>query len=67
MCDQRRWLTMKAELALVVLLCVGCTPAEIAIAEELTEEAILVEKDIFDPPSPLVKENQETSYKVGKP
>lgn len=48
---------MKSKAALHPIMMIGtmiatmisCTPAEVAIAEELTEEAVVVEKDLFGP------------------
>lgn len=55
--------------ALLATICTSCTPAEIAIAEELTEEAIIVEKDLFDPkpveqPCPTLPECPSDATKV---
>lgn len=36
----------------VIWLLTACTPREVAVMEELTEEAIIVEKQLFDPPNP---------------
>ncbi len=41
---------MKLMILLIIGTCLSCTPAEIAIAEEVTEEALEVEKDMLEGP-----------------
>ena len=41
---------MKLIFLLIIGTCLGCTPAEVAVAEELTEEALKVEEDLVNEP-----------------
>ena len=41
---------IKLKSILLAFIFVGCTPAEVLLVEELTEEAILVEKDLLGDP-----------------
>lgn len=56
---------MKHHISPIVLLigsfCVACTPAEVAVVEELTQEAVILEREIFEHPSQLPIESEETA------
>ena len=36
---------------LLAFIFTACNPVEIALIEEITEEAVIIEKDLFDKPS----------------
>lgn len=42
-------LTVKS--ILLAFLFTACNPVEIALIEEITEEAVIIEKDLFDKPT----------------
>lgn len=39
---------MKSIILFALCLCTGCNPAEICMIEAVTEEAVILEHDIFD-------------------
>jgi hypothetical protein len=39
---------MKSIIFFALCLCTGCNPAEISMIEAVTEEAIIIERDIFE-------------------
>jgi hypothetical protein len=45
---------LKTSLLFIICFLTGCNPAEIAIAEELTEEVLVFERDLMHPPQVVV-------------
>ena len=47
-------LAMKNILLFIICLLTGCNPAEISLIEAVTEEAVIIEHDIFEPQEKVI-------------
>ena len=53
---------MKSIIFFVLCLFTACTPAEVCLIESATEDALIIEKDLFQSKNASVKSNDEIKF-----
>lgn len=60
-------MNIKYIILILAFIITSCTPAELAIAEAVTEEALIIEEDLVNPPSVSVNKENSVPVNVSTP